>query len=1500
MRKHFLFRLILILGFAIFALQGCGGDSDGGDSPVITTPDVQSIDDAKSGIFVDSPVSGLGYITGDQAGITDLLGGYTYEEGNSIRFFIGDVVLGEAHVGPMLTPINLVPNAVDEMDPTVTNIARFLQTLDDDADPANGITISEVVRSNSLGKSIDFNQSIAEFESDGDVQITVADLTSMTQAGARLLIPAEEAQENMRSAVYGAATSRCVSPPCVRINKIWSDQFPGIVANFFPGGTGNRGYPYILMGARSNSIAYAKASISITPNTPEIRDKIRVRFTPVTGGSLPLPVDFGSIDSTGTEASVWFLPPLDARSHQIVAWIDDDIDNRLDQDETFSLSDGFIRAVSREHYLSAQAALIAGSAISYLDSICGDCPDARSFLTSFARNTTPQGASRRSISVSTSELTHSIGAFFDNNGNANINEYVFNKGGSLWSRVLSSNAFDQLIRKKLNEIRGEVQQMFTCEAANSFAEVPISVNENILFREADKNLKLAFGTATIRFDLTVAVVESGGALALDSLTVSNGTLTDLYDWDFEAHPLLDATAAMVQAGYNTLKPSGGQVFKTKVILDSTLPVFPFNFGQGAPNSSGDRDGDGVQDNEDAFPCDPNEWEDTDGDGIGDNADPDDDNDGIPDEQDPDPKDPDNPTCDSQPTLPVCAPDPTFIQPSINARRAINDGSTPILEIKRGVSSNGLIARLEVPYKNALVRGNIPIFGQAHGSNFKQFRIEVGKGVNPTEWITLETSTTPQTDKVTAEDLDDSMDITIHGNLTTWDTGLKNYVYLPSHPKDHPINLKGAYTLRLVVVGNDGASIEDRVTVNVANVIPNAWGGKVTSQDGRFELKVPEQAIRHTFRLLLAEPADVVSALLPGENKLIGKIYKVTEARESFTKNARLEIAYSENDLGELSANKLAIFGFDSSSKQWELLNSYRHRDSNSLYTMLRELHSHYAIMASEEPRSTEWALSEPDSQHGAIQNTALKPSSEQYLVRNDFESGLGQWSNRDGAVGATLELDSESTFDNTKVLKLSNTNFGGNFAVNVVSEPFDVRNYPTIQFDYRISKEVKTNFLVKVSGRWYEIGFTDDEKELHNKRVNIAHIGDIKNVITDGQWHTAQFNLYNMLKTRTGHTVVDKMIMADWDVIGYMKLQYGSNVKGATYYIDNFSIMRSPDQDLRLAGERALIDDFNQKKLTNHFGGYYDTFEDSVPNELNIEFSEQTESGNGNALVLKSQLDGENSYNGYITHLPNIDLREFQGLSLKLQDDVGSQNAMIGVRDHTGRESKISLQKYYGDDASEGWHQVSIPLVAFSVNLDWSMINAITVSFEQRLGASGKLAIDDLAFDRNIVTFLVDDFEQETSENLLGQQHLAYAEGAAAVNGRHTHNSPNGIYSLSYGGNIGAINAYASGLKSFAGWMSKLGGIDCTQCETLSFRVRGAEGGENFTVYLNDGNFEWGFPMTEHESITSEWKTVNIPIANYSDYGVDLSHLDAVKLVFEGSRMSGTIYIDDIRLGNEH
>ena len=119
---------------------------------------------------------------------------------------------------------------------------------------------------------------------------------------------------------------------------------------------------------------------------------------------------------------------------------------------------------------------------------------------------------------------------------------------------------------------------------------------------------------------------------------------------------------------------------------------------------------------------------------------------------------------------IASPDPTFIQ--ITPKRRATIMRTRFL-----ADSHDLIGEILVPYDGALVRGNVPIFGRAYGENFKDYRVECGQGTDPKIWTILETSDTPQTHNVIPDDLYESADLTIKGNLATWDTGLKNYVYL---------------------------------------------------------------------------------------------------------------------------------------------------------------------------------------------------------------------------------------------------------------------------------------------------------------------------------------------------------------------------------------------------------------------------------------------------------------------------------------------------------------------------------------------------------------------------------------------------------------------------------------------------------------------------------------------------------------------------------------------------
>ncbi len=189
MKTHTRILIAGLLGCLLTACSG-GGSSDGGASVLA------------EGVFLDSAVEGLRYETNTQDGFTDETGKLIYFAGEMVSFYIGDVLLGSAPGASVLTPVDLVPGANSLVNPVsddfVTNRLRFLQTLDDDYDPSNGIVISEPVFNTLIGRSVSFNQSITNFQFDDEVVSLVADATGAI-GSPRTLIPAITAQAHMRA-----------------------------------------------------------------------------------------------------------------------------------------------------------------------------------------------------------------------------------------------------------------------------------------------------------------------------------------------------------------------------------------------------------------------------------------------------------------------------------------------------------------------------------------------------------------------------------------------------------------------------------------------------------------------------------------------------------------------------------------------------------------------------------------------------------------------------------------------------------------------------------------------------------------------------------------------------------------------------------------------------------------------------------------------------------------------------------------------------------------------------------------------------------------------------------------------------------------------------------------------------------------------------------------------------------------------------------------------------
>jgi len=120
---------------------------------------------AVPGQFFDSPVQGLTYNTKTQKGITDNEGTFEFKRGEVIAFSVGGVYLGRAKDIFTVTPFDLVPGATDDSDPVVINICRFLQSIDEDGNPANGIHITPETAALLEGLDInpeDFNNSLLQ------------------------------------------------------------------------------------------------------------------------------------------------------------------------------------------------------------------------------------------------------------------------------------------------------------------------------------------------------------------------------------------------------------------------------------------------------------------------------------------------------------------------------------------------------------------------------------------------------------------------------------------------------------------------------------------------------------------------------------------------------------------------------------------------------------------------------------------------------------------------------------------------------------------------------------------------------------------------------------------------------------------------------------------------------------------------------------------------------------------------------------------------------------------------------------------------------------------------------------------------------------------------------------------------------------------------------------------------------------------------------------------
>ncbi len=188
--KKFLATLVVL------ALTGCGGGNDPTPS-VSPTPTTNT----QTGIFTDSAVAGLHYVsknasgTTTRSGTTNASGEYRYESGDSVTFSIGGITFPPVTAKSRVTPLD-VAGTDDIHNTAVVNIARLLQTLDSDGDPSNGIKIGDAAHTAATGMS-DLNFAGTTFDT------AVTNLVANSGSKNTALVDADSAIKHFTESTFG-------------------------------------------------------------------------------------------------------------------------------------------------------------------------------------------------------------------------------------------------------------------------------------------------------------------------------------------------------------------------------------------------------------------------------------------------------------------------------------------------------------------------------------------------------------------------------------------------------------------------------------------------------------------------------------------------------------------------------------------------------------------------------------------------------------------------------------------------------------------------------------------------------------------------------------------------------------------------------------------------------------------------------------------------------------------------------------------------------------------------------------------------------------------------------------------------------------------------------------------------------------------------------------------------------------------------------------------------
>jgi hypothetical protein len=156
-----------------------------------------------TGQIQGTPISNARFVALDRKGkitlqgFTTQAGKFSYKAGNTVSFFVGDILLGSTAGAARVTTSSLVASAKSA--DAFSNLTRFLQAVDSDRNVLNGVQVASTTHTYAKGLKVNFDAAMKTFE----VQAALLKVLSLA-SGTPTLPQAVDALTNFRMALLNA------------------------------------------------------------------------------------------------------------------------------------------------------------------------------------------------------------------------------------------------------------------------------------------------------------------------------------------------------------------------------------------------------------------------------------------------------------------------------------------------------------------------------------------------------------------------------------------------------------------------------------------------------------------------------------------------------------------------------------------------------------------------------------------------------------------------------------------------------------------------------------------------------------------------------------------------------------------------------------------------------------------------------------------------------------------------------------------------------------------------------------------------------------------------------------------------------------------------------------------------------------------------------------------------------------------------------------------------